>query len=369
MEDSIMPDVRCPKCGNTAGCAHRGDTGRNGIDYEDLYTLHCRHCGHDEEMTRQASGPYHGNGKTICPFCGLEYPQGREMNKLAFFILDVFAEKKYAGNQLAVFRNAGSLPPDEMQRIARETNFSETSFILSDDTRAGGYDVRIFTPSEEVPFAGHPTLGTAHVIRNEMLQGNADKVILNLKVGPIPVDFSGDGNGWMRQIEPRFGRIHASETLAAVLGLDAGDLDERFPIQEVSTGLPFFIVPLKTLAALKSAKPDSRLYFELIRTSEAKGILVFCPETHESGNDVSVRVFVECYGIPEDPATGSGNGCLAGYLVKHRYFGCGAVDIRSEQGYEIDRPSLLFLKAEQAGEGIRISVGGRSIVVAEGNFV
>jgi trans-2,3-dihydro-3-hydroxyanthranilate isomerase len=291
------------------------------------------------------------------------------MKKLPFYIVDVFAEEKYAGNQLAVFRAAGELGGDTMQRIARETNFSETTFILSDEPRAGAFAVRIFTPGEEVPFAGHPTLGTAHIIRSEILGDKAKAVSLQLKVGKIPVTFGRDGYGWMKQIEPTFGKPHPAETLAAILKLPIDDIDNRFPVQEVSTGLPFFIVPLKTIAALKTAKIDRDRYFAYIKDASAKGILVFCPQTHEPGNDISVRVFVDYFGVPEDPATGSGNGCLAGYLVKHRYFGKESIDIRSEQGYEIGRPSLLLLRAEEDSGHIRISVGGRSITVARGEFI
>ncbi len=288
------------------------------------------------------------------------------MKALTFYIADIFAEKKYAGNQLAVFRGAGELSGEEMQNIAREINFSETTFILSDEQNNGGFDVRIFTPKEEVPFAGHPTLGTAYIIRSKILNGKSNDLVLNLKVGQIPVTFSQDDYCWMRQIQPTFGPQHKPETLANILGLDVSEMDERFPIEEVSTGLPFFIVPLKKIAALKKAKVDKETYFDLVKNTAAKGILVFCPETHEPQNDISVRVFVDYYGVPEDPATGSGNGCLAGYLVKHRYFGQDSIDIRSEQGYEIDRPSLLLLKAEQSGTDINISVGGRSILVAQG---
>jgi trans-2,3-dihydro-3-hydroxyanthranilate isomerase len=291
------------------------------------------------------------------------------MKKLSFYIVDVFAEKKYAGNQLAVFREAGELSGTEMQQLARETNFSETTFILQDGQRGGGYEVRIFTPREEVPFAGHPTLGTAHIIREEILKGKADTILLNLKVGKIPVTFGRDGYIWMKQVEPEFGKRHSAEIIAAILGLPVADIDDRHPIQEVSTGMPFFIVPLKTLKALKTAKVDRDKYFAFIKESWAKGILVFCPQTHEAHNDISVRVFVDYFGVPEDPATGSGNGCLAGYLVKHRYFGKDSIDIRSEQGYEIGRPSLLLLKAEQEGQRINISVGGKAIIVAKGDFV
>lgn len=290
------------------------------------------------------------------------------MPQTTFFIVDVFAEQKYAGNQLAVFRDAAALSSAEMQAIAREIHFSETTFILGDAPSQGGFDVRIFTPGEEVPFAGHPTLGTAHIIRNEILGGQADQVTLNLKVGPIPVTFSPDGYSWMKQVEPWFGPQHAPAALAAVLGLNVSDLDERFPIEEVSTGLPFFIVPLRTLAALKAAKVNQGKCAELISTTTAKGILVFCPETHAPHNDLSVRVFVDYYGIPEDPATGSGNGCLAGYLVKHRYFGQDSVDVRCEQGYEIGRPSLLLLRANRQAASINVMVGGKSQTVAQGMF-
>ena len=291
------------------------------------------------------------------------------MSKHPFTIVDVFAEAKYAGNQLAVFRAAGELSGEEMQRFAREINFSESAFILSDEPRDNGFDVRIFTPREEVPFAGHPTLGTAHVIRSELVAGGTASVVLNLKIGPIPVLFAPDGYGWMRQIEPEFGKRHAASVIAAVVGLAAADIDSRFPVQEVSTGLPFFIVPLKSLAALKSAKIHRDKYAALTRDSWAKGILVFCPQAHEEGNHVSVRVFVDHFGVPEDPATGSGNGCLAGYLVQHRYYGKESINLRSEQGYEIGRPSLLLLKAEEKSGHIQIFVGGRSVIVAKGEFI
>jgi len=229
--------------------------------------------------------------------------------------------------------------------------------------------VRIFTPREEVPFAGHPTLGTAFIINQAMLAGKASEVVLNLPVGQIPVSFSQEGTCWMTQIQPVFGPQHDAALLAAVLGLDIADIDERFPIEEVSTGLPFFIVPLKTLAALQRAKVDLGRYYALIKNTLAKGILIFCPQTHEPGSDLSVRVFVDYYGVPEDPATGSGNGCLAGYLVKRRYFGTDIIMVRCEQGYEIGRPSLLRLQAEGRDDQIDIRVGGKCEVVAVGEFV
>jgi trans-2,3-dihydro-3-hydroxyanthranilate isomerase len=290
-----------------------------------------------------------------------------------FFIVDVFAEEKYAGNQLGVFRNAEGISDEEMQRIAKEMNYSETTFILTDDERDGGFDVRIFTPEEELPFAGHPTLGTAFVIQQEILKNPVEKVILNLKVGKIPVSFSYEEDIpcvlWMKQKPPVFGSVIEIEPMAQSLNLDKGAFDERFPIQEVSTGIPFLIVPLKSLDYLKRAKVDYAKFMNAVENIEAKAPLVFCPEAREEQNDLSVRVFVDYYGIPEDPATGSANGCLAGYLTKHRYFGGNRIDIRVEQGHQIGRPSLLYLKAEEMEEDIDVFVGGRAIMVAKGTFV
>ena len=166
------------------------------------------------------------------------------MSRWPFYIVDVFAERKYAGNQLAVVRSGQSISDTEMQWIAREMNFSETTFIMAETPRDGGYDVRIFTPGEEVPFAGHPTLGTAHIIRNEIAPDITGKVILNLKIGQIQVTFNNDGIAWMKQIEPTFGKQFSAEMLAPVLGLEVNDMDPRFPIEEVTTGLPQIIVPL-----------------------------------------------------------------------------------------------------------------------------
>lgn len=292
-----------------------------------------------------------------------------------FYIVDVFAESKYAGNQLAVFCDAGvaELSETQMLQIAREINYSETTFIRSNHPQNGGYDVRIFTPKKELPFAGHPTLGTAFVLQQEIIQEKVDRVILNLAVGQIPVTFNYQNEAadilWMRQKLPIFGQVLSAETLSSVLNLEPGEIDANFPIQEVSTGVPFIIVPLKTLASLKKAKVNLDKYFELINTTEAKEILIFCPETYSDINDLSVRVFAHSLGIPEDPATGSANGCLAGYLVEYAYFGNDAIDVKVEQGYEIDRPSLLLLQSQRKDGEIEVLVGGKVVMVAKGEFV
>jgi trans-2,3-dihydro-3-hydroxyanthranilate isomerase len=288
--------------------------------------------------------------------------------------VDVFAETKYAGNQLAVVRGASGLSTLEMQKIAAEMNYSETTFILSDQERNGGFDVRIFSLDEELPFAGHPTLGTAYIIQQEILGREVEEVVLNLQVGQIPVTFNYAGGKpdilWMRQIAPSFGVTYDPAEVAKTLGIDAEDIDQRFPIQEVSTGLPFIIVPLKSLEAVRSCRIDQDHYLELISRSAAKSIHVFCPEAYMPENQVNARMFDDYHGIAEDPATGSANGCLAGYLVRNRYFGTSVVDIRVEQGYEIGRPSLLLLKArEEEGGAISVRVGGKVIMVARGELV
>ncbi len=173
---------------------------------------------------------------------------------------------------------------------------------------------------------------------------------------------------WMKQKSPDFGPTIEPAEMAAVLGLDETDLDPGFPAQEVSTGLWFAIAPLVNLAAVKRAsvvREKSSAFFE---SRQSKGILVFSPEAYSDRNDLNVRVFVPYYGIEEDPATGSGNGCLASYLVKHRYFGGDQVDARVEQGYEIDRPSLIRLRAEQLEDAIDVNVGGKVVTVAQGQW-
>lgn len=297
------------------------------------------------------------------------------MSPAKFYIVDVFAEEKFAGNQLAVVKDAKSLSSAEMQKIAKEMHFSETSFILSDEKQHGGYDVRIFTPETELPFAGHPTLGTAYIILQEIVKKPVDKIILNLNVGQITVTPTYNAEGqpdilWMKQIQPTFGQIFNAETIAQALNLSPADIETAFPIQEVSTGVPDIIVPLKTLRALKRAKIDKDKYDRLIENIPSKSIFIFSPETYHTQNHLNARMFADYYGVPEDPATGSANGCLAAYLIKTNYFGQNSINIRVEQGYEIGRPSLLFLKSKKSRNGkIDINVGGKVIPVAKGQLL
>ncbi|MFC4802996.1 PhzF family phenazine biosynthesis protein [Neobacillus sp. GCM10023253] len=292
------------------------------------------------------------------------------MGKINFSIVDVFSQGKYTGNQLAVFKNAGNLSGREMQQIAKEMNYSESTFILSDQVNDGGYDVRIFTPNEEVPFAGHPTLGTAYVIQHELLKEPAETLTLNYKAGKIPVSFDAkEGLIWMKQNKPAFGKILEPDQVSGVLQIEKDAINERFPIQEVSTGLPVILVPLKTLDAVKRVRVNLEKYYELIENTNAKAIMVFTSETYHPENQVNVRDFGDYYGMPEDAATGSANGCLAAYLVEYRFFQTSEIDIRVEQGYEIGRPSLLFLKADEENGVINVSVGGKVEKIAQGEWL
>jgi trans-2,3-dihydro-3-hydroxyanthranilate isomerase len=297
-----------------------------------------------------------------------------------FYFVDVFAEKKYAGNPLAVFRDAADLSDAEMQAIAREINFSETTFILSDYLRDGGYDVRIFTPKAELPFAGHPTLGTAFIIRERIIKQPVQQITLNLGVGKIPVSFENDGYLWMQQINPSFGRRLSANEIAPLLNLKEEDFDQRFPIEEVSTGLPFFIVPLKSLQTVGILRVNLERYYDWLyrahpvlktkpQTLVASGFMIFCPETAEPGNHLHARMFDDYFGVPEDPATGSCCGCLLGYLLKHNYFKKSELDLRVEQGYELGRPSLLRIRGKKiSGRQFEIFVGGKVQMAAQGEW-
>lgn len=285
--------------------------------------------------------------------------------------VDVFAQGKYTGNQLAVVRDASNLSTDEMLAFTRETNFSEATFIKSTDTAEGGYDVRIFDPAEEIPFAGHPTLGTAFAIREHLRDDLPEEVVLNLGVGQIPVwieHHDGDETYWMRQIEPTFDNKFSPELFADILGLDTADIHDSHPIRLVSTGLPTVVVPLTSLSAVQRAETQLEPYYDrLIDAHGNVNVLVFASETVED-NDLHVRVFADSAGVPEDPATGSSNGCLAAYLVKHNYFDTDEIEVTVEQGYEMNRPSLLHLRASKSPDGINVEVGGRVNSVLDGQL-
>ncbi len=289
------------------------------------------------------------------------------MSRMEFFIVDVFTVgRKYTGNQLAVY--LGNPPASMMQQLAKEINFSETTFVTSDRPENGGYNTRIFMPEVEVDFAGHPVLGTAYVIQRELIGHPVERLTLNLPVGPIPVTFSDDGLLWMRQNPPTFGVEFTAADLAQVLNVSEADIDTRFPLQEVSTGMAFVLAPMVSLEAVQRARVNLDRLRAILGAHDAIAPAIFCAETLNSENDIHVRVLDDIFGAPEDPATGSANGCIAGYMVKHGYFGADKIAIRSEQGYQIGRPSLLHLEAEREGNEIEIRVGGRVEMVAQGTM-
>ncbi|WP_423744644.1 PhzF family phenazine biosynthesis protein (plasmid) [Haladaptatus sp. SPP-AMP-3] len=289
-----------------------------------------------------------------------------------FHIVDVFSRGRYTGNQLAVVRHADRLSPDEMQRIAREIDYSETAFVTDDSPTGDGYGVRMFTPEAEVPFAGHATLGTAAVIRDVIADGDPDAVTLSLPDGPVTVTTERDGDGTVFWLEPR--KVSFRDTLdpgiaADVVGVGHDDIAPFLPCQVVSTGLPQLLLPLRSLDAVRRAATNREPYYEhVVEGLGVNAVLVFATETCDPENDLHVRVFVESQGIPEDPATGSANTSLAGYLSRERASRAG-VRFTAEQGYEMDRPSTLHLRAERTNDGIVARVGGRVSNVADGRLL
>lgn len=292
---------------------------------------------------------------------------------MCFSLVDVFSGVRYSGNPLAVFVTVGDLDPVQMQAIAREINFSETTFVRSLQPKPHqGYDVRIFSPTEELPFAGHPTLGTAFVIREQLrekmrsqgLDSNpVSNLVLNLAVGPIPVEISADDVFWMKQNAATIGPVlNNSIQVAAALGLDFSDIHETWPLREVSTGLPFLMVPLRGLGALGQSRIVNDRFSALMAQTTAKGVFLFCEETRDRAHQFAARMFAPGLGIMEDPATGSANGCFAAYW--------GAlgreVDAIVEQGYEMGRPSQVRIRGRLENGVIQVSVGGEVVAIAQG---
>ncbi|MCX7987280.1 MAG: PhzF family phenazine biosynthesis protein [Bacteroidales bacterium] len=284
---------------------------------------------------------------------------------ISYHIIDVFAPKPYSGNPLGVFFDFGKLRSEEMQKIAKELNFSETTFITSSSKQDGSFPIRIFTPASEIPFAGHPTLGTAYILLKYLESSSCKKIFLSLPVGNIPVSVE-DDEFWMTQQQPEFGRELPKQLLENVLGLQSSDFIESYPVMEVSTGLPFTIVPLNSLDALKKASVEEKAYHVFIQTAKAKGILVYCSEPYETHHQIAARVFVPYLGIPEDPATGSAAGCLAAYLLKINPNA--QIDLNIGQGYEIGRPSEIKIKAYFEDGKYHIRVGGVVKEIAKGEW-
>jgi trans-2,3-dihydro-3-hydroxyanthranilate isomerase len=284
---------------------------------------------------------------------------------LTYFVLDVFAEGPFQGNPVAVVFGAGRLTPAEMQAIARETNLSETTFVLSDRARDGAFDVRIFTPGVELPYAGHPTLGTATAIRSHLLDGAADSVVLRLGVGPVPVRFANDGLAWLESPVARFEPFPKRELVSAALGLPLESLDPALPIEIQRTGSNQLFAPLRDVSAVAAARIEAGAYQRLMAAGGPHALYAFARGARDPRNHFSVRLFAPAVGVPEDPATGSAAGWFGAYAVRHSLCGKRPFEVRLEQGHSIARPSLLHVRATASA----IEVGGRVIHAARGEWL
>lgn len=268
-------------------------------------------------------------------------------------IVDVFAERAFAGNQLAVVHDAASLSSAQMQAIALETNFSETTFV----TRHSGSeaDVRIFTPTNELPFAGHPTLGTAWV-----LTGGKGTITLNLAAGQVPVSFK-DGSGWLTAPPVVFEEGVTTPAAAQLLQLSEADLDPDYPLRYGQVGPRFLLIGVRTLAALQRIKINEARFDEITAGDGGFSVFAFSADSYTPDSDFAARMFFAVDGIREDPATGSANAAFAAYLCELEPR---PRELVVDQGVEIDRPSRLYLRI-----GDELQVGGRVHAVLEGELL
>jgi len=297
-----------------------------------------------------------------------------------FVQVDVFTQTPLAGNPLAIFPDAQGLDDAEMQALAREMNLSETTFIFLRDavTEAReGKKVRIFTVEAELPFAGHPTLGTALYLYASD-QKKSGEITLDLKAGKIPVRFTGDSEnagrehvdgqvfGEMRQRDPEFGTPLSREDVARVVGIAVDGISSEWPIQPVSTGLTFTIVPFRNRQTLSGLTFSYLQAAEFLKKSGANFFYFLCPERHEGRLEAGARMFF--YG-GEDPATGSAAGCAASWMVQH---GVAKNDeqVLIRQGAECRRPSEIHVRATREGERItNVRVGGYAVEILRGTVV
>jgi trans-2,3-dihydro-3-hydroxyanthranilate isomerase len=294
-----------------------------------------------------------------------------------FVQVDVFTDRVFGGNPLAVVPDARGITDAEMQAIAREMNLSETTFVLPSTREDCVARVRIFTPGSELPFAGHPTIGTSYVLAREgLLPSGAAEIALEEGVGPVPVRFEGDPSAptfaWMTHGAARFGPAVADRAaVAAALGLRGSDLLPDAPVCSGSTGLEFLYVPLRDVATVDRVSPDSAAISRIAGEGERPRLFVFAPDPGPGAGRVYSRMFSgDLPGIPEDPATGSASGPLGAYLVQHELVRTAPeVRIVSEQGTHMGRQSFIHIHLRTAGEQITsIEVGGSTVPVLEGTL-
>ena len=290
-----------------------------------------------------------------------------ELRRLPFVQFDVFSSRPFEGNPLAVFLDGRGLSDQEMQALAREMNLSETTFILPREAsveRERGVRVRIFTVQEELPFAGHPTLGTAFQLRGST---GAREIALALNAGKVPVRFEElPGQpvfGEMTQVNPEFGPRHDREAVVRASGLRDGDVDPSLPIQTISTGLPFTVVPIRGLEIMRNLLPDLRSSAEYLERSGGKFFYFVCRETVDSTARLHARMM---FYNGEDPATGSAAGCAAAWMVAHGVAQPGE-RVLIEQGLEMGRPSRIFVRADRHDDRVvNVRIGGNVVEILRG---
>jgi trans-2,3-dihydro-3-hydroxyanthranilate isomerase len=303
------------------------------------------------------------------------------MKECRFFQVDVFTDRPFGGNPLAVFPDAEGLSSEEMQCLAREMNLSETTFVLPPRTPGADFKVRIFTPVTELPFAGHPVVGTHWVLAHlgrVRLQEPVTQVRFELGVGVLPADLHVRKGTVervvMTQAQPQFGATLGDvRGLATGLALSPEAITETgLPVQVVSTGLPQLMVPIRSLSEVQNldlSRFDMAAFNATCRALNTPDVLVFCLQAERPGSTVHVRLFAPLHGVPEDPATGSANGALGAYLVHHKAVKITptTVQVVSEQGAELLRPSTLYIDVDvKDGEPVAVRVGGQVVLVAEG---
>jgi trans-2,3-dihydro-3-hydroxyanthranilate isomerase len=305
-----------------------------------------------------------------------------ERRTLKFYQADVFTSQPFGGNPVAVVPEADGLTDDQLQQIAREMNLSETVFVFPPTDKAAVVRLRIFTPTQEIPFAGHPVIGTFYVLAELGLLPTTESITRFLQecnIGLFPVELHAKDGRVVRvvmtQPKPEFlGALEETEDLykvAGALGLSKFVIAEsKWPIEVVSTGLPVIIVPVRTLTAVRSIRPDASAIADVCRRFGANGIMVFTTVTVEPFASVHTRMFAPSIGILEDPATGSASGALGAYLVQNGVVEVGpTTEIIAEQGYEIDRPSRILVQVESDDDVIQnVKVGGHCVMVAEGTM-
>ena len=298
------------------------------------------------------------------------------MRRLHYHRVDVFTDRAFGGNPLAVCANGRGISTETMQAIAKEFNLSETTFVLPPDDPRHDWRVRIFTPSSELPMAGHPTVGTAFVLAREHMIRRDERetdIVLEEGVGPIPVKVSFEAGepvfAEMSQPLPTFGpRPTDRRAVAAMLSLEEADLEADLPVEVVSCGVPFLYVPLRTLDAARRARPRADLIERVAADGVPSEVFVFTREVETAFSTVHSRMFAPGLGVAEDPATGAASGPLGCYLVRHGLVACDpAAEMVSEQGLEMGRPSFVKIRIERRGDEITaVRVGGQCHFMGEG---